>query len=452
MKRKRTRRIALALILLSCGLSALWAYSLSRASSDRMLDFEGAYYDARCLLQHIDPYKAGEPLRVYLAERGDRPWPSDVLRQVLSLNIYLPTTSIVIAPFAMLPWWIAHPLWSIVTAGGLILAAFLIWSSAANFAPVISGGLICFALANTEALFATGNTAGIVVSFGLVAVWCFLKERFVPVGILCLAVSLVIKPHDAGLVWLYFLLAGGVYRRRALQTLVVTVVLAASAILWVTPIAPHWMQEQRSNLQTDSAPGGPSNPEPTNTISRGPSMIIDLQSTLSVFRNDPRFYNPVSYLVCGVLLLVWAVRTLKLRFSPASAWFALAPIVPLTILVTYHRAYDAKLLLLAIPACAMLWAEGKSIRWMALLVTTAGIVFTGDIPLTVLLLLSSTLNISTAGLSGQILTVVLTRPTPLILLAMGIFYLWVYVRRDPAGVAAAEPGESGETPLAPTTT
>jgi hypothetical protein len=27
------------------------------------------------------------------------------------------------------------------------------------------------------------------------------------------------------------------------------------------------------------------------------------------------------------------------------------------------------------------------------------------------------------------LTVVLTRPTPLILLAMGIFYLWVYMRR-----------------------
>jgi len=30
-------------------------------------------------------------------------------------------------------------------------------------------------------------------------------------------------------------------------------------------------------------------------------------------------------------------------------------------LVTYHRPFDAKLLLLAVPACAMLWAEGGRI-------------------------------------------------------------------------------------------
>ena len=50
-------------------------------------------------------------------------------------------------------------------------------------------------------------------------------------GILCMAVSLAIKPHDSGLVWFYFLLAGGVYRKRALQTLAVTVLLALPAIL-----------------------------------------------------------------------------------------------------------------------------------------------------------------------------------------------------------------------------
>ena len=54
----------------------------------------------------------------------------------------------------------------------------------------------------------------------MVAVWCFIRERFVPAGILCLAVSLAVKPQDAGLVWLYFLLVGGVYPKRALQTLV----------------------------------------------------------------------------------------------------------------------------------------------------------------------------------------------------------------------------------------
>jgi hypothetical protein len=105
--------------------------------------------------------------------------------------------------------------------------------------------------------------------------------------------------------------------------------------------------------------------------------------------------------------------------------------VPLTLLVTYHRPYDAKLLLLTVPACAMLWAEGRSIRWVALAVSTAAIVSTADIPLTILLAHTRNLHITTVGLPGELLTVVLTRPAPLVLLAMGLFYLWIYVRRDP---------------------
>jgi hypothetical protein len=160
-------------------------------------------------------------------------------------------------------------------------------------------------------------------------------------------------------------------------------------------------------------------------------MVINLQSVICVFRDDPRIYNSVSYLVCGSLLLVWSVCTLRARFSPARAWLALAAVVPLTLLVAYHRPYDAKLLLLTVPACALLWAEGGPIRWVALGLSTAAIVSTADIPLTILLTLTRNLHISTVGISGKLLTVVLMQPVPLILLAMGIFYLWIYVRRDP---------------------
>ena len=126
------------------------------------------------------------------------------------------------------------------------------------------------------------------------------------------------------------------------------------------------------------------------------------------------------------------MRTLRSRFTQRGAWLALAAVLPITLLMTYHRPWDAKLLLLTIPACAMLWAEAGAIRWIALLLTSAGIVLTADLPLIILAIHTANLHISTAGLSGQILTVVLMRPTPLILLAMGIFYLWVYVRHDPA--------------------
>jgi hypothetical protein len=427
----RTRWIALACLLLSCGFSALWGVSMLRSSPNLMIDFKGVYYDTRCLLLHTDPYKDGEPLRVYLAEGGKLPQSFEGPREVLRRDVYPPTTSIFVAPFAMLPWGLACRLWMVFSIGVFVLASFLMWDMGAIYAPFLCGALICFALANTEVFFAFGNPAGIAVSLCVVAVWCFLKDRFVWAGVLCLAVSLAMKPHDAGLVWLYFLLAGGLNRKRALQTLAVTAVFGLAAIVWVTPVSPHWMQELHSNLLVTSAPGGSSDPGLGNINSRGPGIIIALQSVIVVFRDDPRIYNPISNLICGALLLVWAIRTLRSRFSQTSAWLALAAVVPLALLAVYHRPHDAKLLLLAVPACAMLWAGGGSMRWFALLVTSAGIVFTGDIPLTVLRILTNNLHISTAGLFGQMLTVALMRPTELILLAMGIFYLWIYLQHEP---------------------
>jgi hypothetical protein len=64
-------------------------------------------------------------------------------------------------------------------------------------------------------------------------------------------------------------------------------------------------------------------------------------------------------------------------------------------------------------------------------VNTAGIVFTSDIPLEMISVATASTHRSTTGISGEILTSVLLRPTPLILLAMGIFYLWAYLRREP---------------------
>jgi len=427
----RARWIVLVCLLLSCGLSALWGFSMERTSPNLMIDFKGVYYHTRCMLQHSDPYKQGETLRVFLAEGGKLPQSTDGPRKVLTLYIYLPSASIFIAPFAMLPWGPAQALWTILGIGGLVFAAFLMWDLGSSYAPVISCCLICFLLANTEGFFTVGNPAGIAIGLSLVGVWCLLKDRFAWAGVLCLATSLAIKPHDTGLVWLYFLLAGGVCRKRALQTLLATVALSLPGILWVWHVSPHWIQEWHSNVMAFSARGGLTDPGLTPANAFGPNMIIDLQSVVAVFRDDPHIYNSVSYLFCGALLMAWAVRALKARFSPTHALLALAAVVPLTMLVTYHRPADAKLLLLVIPACAMLWAGGGSTRWLALLVTSAATVLTADIPLTILKIFNKNLHISTTELSGQILTVVLMRPTQLALLAMGIFYLWIYMRREP---------------------
>jgi hypothetical protein len=98
-------------------------------------------------------------------------------------------------------------------------------------------------------------------------------------------------------------------------------------------------------------------------------------------------------------------------------------------LVTYHRPWDAKLLMLTIPACALLWAKGGRIARVALLVSSLGLLFTGDIPLAMLSILSKQLHVGTTGIFGQMTFLVMNRPASLVMIAMSIFYLWVYLRR-----------------------
>ncbi len=429
LRTQRTRPAAIGVFLFCSALSLLWGCALAKTANGGASGFQAIYYGTRCLLQHHDPYRQSELEAVYRAEGGEPPAQSFQTHQAVTLYVNLPTTFILIAPLAMLPWNVAHAIWLALLAVAFFLAAFLMWRLEAAHASNISLFLVCILIANAEVIFGGGNTAGIVVSLCVLAVWCFLNDRFVPAGVLCMAVSLAIKPHDVGLVWLYFLMAGRLQRKRALQALIITGVIGLSAFLWVSHVAPHWIQDWRSNLAVISSPGGINQPGPKSVSGSTPDMVIDLQAAVSVFKDDPRVYNLVSYLVCGPLLLVWSVRTLRSQFTRTRGWLAMAAIVPITMLVTYHRSYDAKLLLLTIPACAMLWAKGGAIGRSALLVSTAGILFTSDIPLAIMVIFAEKLQMSAAGFLGKILTVLLSRPASLALLAMGIFYLWVYVRQ-----------------------
>jgi hypothetical protein len=256
----RARLDGLYFLLLGSLVFLLLGIAMEPVVSAPLTDFRGLYYPARCLIQHHDAYTEGEVLRIYRAEGGDHPSDSKETRQVATRDPYPPTAFTFTVPLAMLPWGPAHILWIALTAGSLIFASFLIWNLGADYAPILSGALIGFLLANSEFLIITGNAAGIAISLCAVAVWCFLQERFVPAGILCLAISLAVKPHDAGLVWLYFLLAGGVHRRRALQTLFVTIAISLPGVLWVWLTAPHWIQEMQTNILAYSGHGSLTEP------------------------------------------------------------------------------------------------------------------------------------------------------------------------------------------------
>ena len=424
---------SLVLLLLGAVVFLLWGGIAARQSIVSMVDFKAVYYSARCLIEHGDPYDRSELERVYLAEGGENPSAPPAsrttLREAATVDVNLPATLLLVAPIAVLGWGPAHVLWMILIAASFLLAAYLMWSCTEEHAPLICAALIGLFVATSALLLEIGNTAGIATGLCVIAAWCFLKERSVAAGVVCLAVSLVMKPQDAGLVWLFFLPAGGVYRKRAWQTLAVAVVLSVPAVLWVSAAAPHWIQELHANLAMTGAHGSLNDPGPAHVspLTRG-AIIINLQTLVSMWRDDPGLYNPVTYVVCGALLAVWAVATLLSRRSEKRDWLALATAAALAMLPVYHRQHDTRLLLLMFPAFAVLWAEGGVTGWLALAMTGAGVVLTANVALQLLGILAGHWHLAAGGWGARALNLLMVRPAPIVLSGVTLFYLWIYVR------------------------
>ncbi|MGO8758808.1 MAG: hypothetical protein ACLQG3_11865 [Terracidiphilus sp.] len=419
------------LLLLSLGsvLFVLAGAGIAHLNFLGLIDFKEFYCGSRCLIEHRDPYKQADLAAIYqqIGDRPSTPGEANWLRATAHVTPNFPTTFLLVAPLAVLQWKLAGAIWMALSAGAFVLGCFLIWDAGVEFAPQLAGGMIFLFLVNSEMLLALGNTAGLVIGLTLIGAWCFLKDRFVLVGAICMALALAFKPHDAGLVWLYCLLACGMLRKRALQTLAIAAVLVVSAAVWVSRVAPDWIHELHSNQVAIMARGGLDDPGPSSGGAYGVNAIVSLQTIVSRFWDNPNFYNPVVYAICAALLLVGLGKMLRTPYSTRQAWFALAAIAPLSMLALYHRCYDARLLLLTVPACAALWKERGGLAWAALLLNLAAVVLTGDVFWIAFFQLT---HYSGPALAfGAI-------PPPLILLAVSVFYLWVFVRQTPEASAA----------------
>jgi hypothetical protein len=323
----------------------------------------GSYYSAQSLIHHYDPYNPDDVLHIFRAEGGVHSLTNPVTRDVITRYLYPPCTFAVMVPLSFMPWSVAHLFWAFLSSGCLILAAYLAWDLSARDAPLLAGVFIGYLLANSYVVVTISNPSELVVGMCVIAVWCFIRERFVAVGILCMALSIAIKPQVPILVWLYFLFAGGVFRKRALQTLLVTAFVTAPFILWVWIAVPHWSDELHANLLHFSVHGGITDPGPSSPTA---NELVDLQVLISRLYDQPTVYNVASYLVFAPPFLGWLVVSVRNHSSTTKALYALAAIAPLSMLPVYHHFYDTKLLLLTVPALSLLWTHRDRIAWSAL--------------------------------------------------------------------------------------
>jgi hypothetical protein len=425
----KARLIGLVLLLLGGAVFLWWGLNFERRTPVAMVDFKVIYYGTRCLLEHQDPYNETAFQKVYFTDSVDPSGLKETLRHNVTRYIYLPTAFICILPLAFMTWGLAHVVWISLMASSMIAAALLMWNLAADYAPVVAGLVLCLLLAGSDLLIEVGNAAGIAIALCAIATWCFVRQRFTTFGVVCLAVSLALKPHDSGLVLVFFLLAGSRYRKLAFRTVLWAAAIGLVSVLWISLVAPSWPQELQTNLAAFSAHGDFTDPGPAGVDPRIHGAItISLQTVLSVFRDDPHFYNLSTWIICAPLLLIWLLATFKGPRTSRTTWLALAAISALSMLPIYHKQHDTRLLLLSVPACAMLWAEGGVAGWFALISTAGAAIFTASDALQFLAVFTDRMGWSASGLPGLSLTLLFERPAPLALLLMGTFYLCVLVR------------------------
>ena len=426
METARARRDGLYLLILGNAVFLMVSLLLlSRPDSPAAMDFRTAYYSGRCLLHpSCDPYSELDIEALYRLHVERAPVPERD-RAVVTRNVYLPTAFPFTLLFGMLPFDWAIVLWCLLIDGSFVAALWLIWRIAAPRAPVLVGTLLGLCLATSGSLAFLGNPAGFIVPFCVISACCFIYGRCIPAGILCLAVGLAFKPHNAALIWLCFFLAGQPYRLYAMKTLALFAAFSLPAIAWIFWISPHWLPELEENLHFYSQQGGMNDP----SGGHGACLLTNLQTVTSFFWRDPRTYNLASYLVCAPLILFWAFLTLRAKTSTSTLWMALASASALTLLPVYHRQYDAKLIVLAIPACVSLWMARGILGRFAIAFTSLAFFVSGDLPWVAFLGYLSHQHWSTAGTAGRLLLALWDFPTPLGLLAMGAFYLWVYARQ-----------------------
>ncbi len=447
MKLTKPQTDGLYLLILGCLIFVSAALMAERLGIAWMVDFKAIYFGTRCLIEHRDPYQESELVKVFVSEGGEElSDPTEGGRsQAEMLYVNVPTSFLVVAPFAQIKWPLAHLLWMTVSCAALMLAAFLIWGLA-KARPILSGALICFWIINCVPLLLVGNAAALAISFCAIAVWTFARQRFEVLGVILFSLSLVLKPQDIGLIWLFYLLAGGTYRTRAWQVFAFSMLLCLGAIAWTSQSSPNWLRELHQNIAETTVPGGVNDPGPSHLRTLTVGTMTDLQSVLSIFWNDPRFYDTASLVICGALLLLWAAAFVRSN-SGKSQWLSLAFVSCLTLLPVYHRTHDAKLLILVLPACAGLAATNAQMGRIAVLVTTGALVLTGDIPIYLLVTLAKKLPDPSVGLTWKIANVLLARPGPLMLLIASSFFLFALIFRTPGSSLRESHDGSAESPV-----
>jgi hypothetical protein len=308
-------------------------------------DLPPVYMAGKALLLKQNPYDDELLRRLWISEgQSSQTGPSHGTTPML----YPPSTITAFLPLAALPWSLVCPLYYAGCIGmgvGILYLASLITGINRSS----EGRLVFLVLGLLWAPLAAGiktKQPAIPACFFLFLA-IFLSGREKPIGAgISLGISAAIKPQLAGVFILYYLITRKI--KVAVASLAVITLLSIPTIYFLQSNRVDWLGTWQKNLQ--GAAFGANNTGPANPLR---FQMVNLHILLgSVF--DGRQPSWLTNSITAILTASFFMSVFSLwRRRPEFP--SLLALTCLTLLVTYHRFFDATILLLPLAWSLSAW-------------------------------------------------------------------------------------------------
>lgn len=361
------QRFKVTLQVLLIALSACWLLWHGAEKAPRYsVDFLPVYTGARCMLHACNPYDTAQLDAQYFESGGLAEYRPE---WYTTPPVYPPSIFVVVAPLAMLKLGVAERLWAGLNGLLLIACVVFLWSMTPPASRWLATVLAsCFLFSNESIhLMASGQPAGFAIPLLIIAALLFLCDRYIPLATVLLTLSLAVKPQIGGMIVLYLIFRKIHWRAVILAAAAsLAILLVGGWILKSHPASAQWPSDLRAQMADSLEPGNTNDPRPPT---RSAVTFANLQVVAAVFTSNPKVYGAVSYAVFLALMIVWTGAVARNDSSLASHWLALAALAALSMLPIYHRDYDARLLILALPAISIIYLQRRWLGWLLIAMT-----------------------------------------------------------------------------------
>jgi len=355
------RATAAVFLLSACYFSFFW---IAHPAGVRMRDFLAPYTGSRCLWAGCNPYDLSQVQHEFARAGGleqDHPtW-------AFEPPVYPPSTLVALLPMSFLHYHAARAVWYGLTAC-LFFAASLVLISfvAESYKPwAMLLGAFLYWSEPVGLLFNIGQPSGLAASLALLSLWLFFRNPRSGAAVICLGISLSLKPQLGGLFLIYFLLRPR-SRAYACKSAALGAAFLIAGILWLTlsPASHNWRSDYRAQIANSQALGAVNDPSAQSGYAR---QFTNAQIVFALFVNNPSRDTNFAYALGAILFAAWVM--IVLRTSEGDLFSTLAAITCIGMLPVYHREYDLVLLMIGFPALIAMMSRRQAMGWPTLLCT-----------------------------------------------------------------------------------